>query len=744
MTESQPPSKNAKESRLTLSQLVDTLGAMSDTKRDPELELFELSAGQVLFEQGDDGDSVFVLVAGILGVRVRHGDGSETDIDRLAPGAIVGEMAVLSGQKRSATVYAINDAGLIRLSRSKFAELAEADLADVVAQEVPLVPRWQRLQLVKVLNKLFDNLDVDLIHQLQALMEWQHHSNGSIVFRQGESSDGLYIVVNGRLRVTTVSPGGEEEVLGEIGPGETLGEFGVLTDEPRSATVYAIRESNLVKLTPDVFWKLTRDNPSLIAAITRVIVERQQRMILGRKAPQTGAHSIALLPGSPGVDVYAFARQLAGSLGQYGETVAVDAQRFDELYGHEGACQVAVGDPSFPAIVDWLSQLEADHDFVIFAADDRATAWTSHCTGQADRVLIVARPDGDPSPRAAEAGLEELEVPIRKELVLWHPAGTDFPSGTAAWLETRQVRHHYHVREGDRSHMDRLARRLSGRAVGVVFSGGGARGYAHLGVYRAFLELGIPIDYVGGTSMGSIISTSVARGFSYAESVELAHWTADYKVTDITLPITAINASKHVTNICKKLCDDILIEDLWLPFFCVSSNLSLAEPVVHTRGPMWRAVRASMSIPGVFTPVMEGDEVLVDGAPLNNFPTDVMTDLCESDYLVGVSVSPYRESKRAYDFDTSISGWRVLFSRLNPFSKSLRAPSMFKTMHRAMEINSVHRIREREQLVDLLISPDVKEFSVSNFALFQPLADIGYQTAVEPLRAWKTERLRLD
>jgi predicted acylesterase/phospholipase RssA len=221
----------------------------------------------------------------------------------------------------------------------------------------------------------------------------------------------------------------------------------------------------------------------------------------------------------------------------------------------------------------------------------------------------------------------------------------------------------------------------------------------------------------------------------------MADWSARYKVTDFTLPFTAINNSKHVTKICQKLCLDIMIEDLWRPFFCISSNLSLAEPVVHTRGLMWRAVRASMAIPGVYTPVMEGDEVLVDGGPMNNFPTDVMAQLCESDYLIGVHVSPNREKKRQYDFDTSLSGWRILFSRLNPFSKPLRSPSLFGTMQRAMEISSVHKNRTQEKLVDLLLEPDVKKFSSTDFSAYAGLVEVGYRTALEPLREWQQRRL---
>jgi predicted acylesterase/phospholipase RssA/CRP-like cAMP-binding protein len=616
-------------------------------------------------------------------------------------------------------------------------EPADADLIS----ESAATPGWQRLQVAKVIYDLFGDIDKASVQALQEKMEWQQHSNGSILFHQGDECDGMYIIINGRLRMSVINPDGQQQIIGEVGPGETIGEFAIMTEEPRSATVFAIRETSLVKISPPVFWQLTREYPVLIGKITRIIVQRQQRLLKGITSPRPVALTLTLIPAGGQIDSYSFGQELAEALGQFGSAVAMNAERFNELVGRPEAALTKTDDPNHPALVAWMSELEADNDFVIFAADSEPGPWTLRCLGQADRVLIIADPGQDPAPGPAEKMLDQLDVPVRSELILWHTKTADFPSGTAAWLDARQVHNHYHVRRGDKEHMARLARRLSGRGIGLVFSGGGARGYAQMGVYRAFLELGIPIDYVGGTSIGAIMSANVARELSYTDVTKMADWSVRYKVTDFTLPFTAINNSEHVTKICQKLCLDIMIEDLWRPFFCISSNLSLAEPVVHTRGLMWRAVRASMAIPGVYTPVMEGDEVLVDGGPMNNFPTDVMAQLCESDYLIGVHVSPNREKKRQYDFDTSLSGWRILFSRLNPFSKPLRSPSLFGTMQRAMEISSVHKNRTQEKLVDLLLEPDVKKFSSTDFSAYADLVEVGYRTALEPLREWQQRRL---
>jgi predicted acylesterase/phospholipase RssA len=200
-------------------------------------------------------------------------------------------------------------------------------------------------------------------------------------------------------------------------------------------------------------------------------------------------------------------------------------------------------------------------------------------------------------------------------------------------------------------------------------------------------------------------------------------------------------ASEHVTRICQRAFGDHMIEDLWLPYFCVSTNMSTAEPVYHQRGLLWRAIRASMAIPGVFLPLTENDDVLVDGGAMDNFPVRKTIELCETEHVIGVHVSPYKERKRQYDYDTSLSGWRILFSRINPFQKPLRTPSFLDTMMRAAEVGGVRNGKADEQAVSLLIHPDVRGFDPTNYRAYQKLAQVGYEAAVEPLQEWQRHNL---
>ena len=742
MDQAQQSADASDRSNLTLRQLTDLLGNLGDLESDPNLQVIGLDAGEVLFEQGDAGDSMYVVIAGMLGVRVRHADGSETEIDRLVSGALVGEMALLSGQARSATVYALVDSGLIRLTASTLEQLAEADLEMSETLEATVAPRWQRVLLAGALKELFGDLDAASLHALQEQMDWQHYSNGDVIFRQGDPSDGMYIVVNGRLHITAVTAEGAVRHIGEIGAGQTVGEFSLLTEETRAATVHAVRETNVVRITPPVFQRLSQKYPKLIGEITRIIIERRQQALGHTKSKAPRSLTMALLPADASVDVWHFAQELAEALGVHGPVLPMNRERFDAKLGRPGAAQSSVDDTIAPAIVAWMDELESEYRYLLYIADATQSAWTRRCIGQADRVLIIADPRCDPQPGPAEQLLGELETPVRKEIVLWQPAATEQPAGTAAWLDARQVSAHHHVRYGDSAHMARLARRLTGHGVGLVFSGGAARGWAHLGVIRALEELDIPVDYAGGTSMGSVL----AGAYCYLQSVdEMMQYVVRFDerkvLFDRTLPFTSMMTSKKVTGLLRDYYDEQLIEDLWVPFFCLATNLTTAEPVVFQRGPLWRAIRSSLAIPGVFTPVMEDGDVIVDGGVLDNFPVPLMIELCESEHIIGVNVAPFQEKKRLYDFDTYISGWRILLSRVNPFSKPLRSPGLVGTIMRSLEINSVRRSKREEASLGLMIHPDVKQFDLYDFSRYEDISQIGYDAAYEPLQEWKRQTL---
>ena len=733
-------SSSSDAAKLTLSTLTRQLENLDEHVNETELQLVDLPAGKVLFDEGTVGDSMFIVLAGVLGVRIKQPDGSESVIDKLAAGATVGELALLSGKPRGATVFAINDARLLRLTRSKFEQLSKSDQYELVEMNTTVLARWQRMQLAKILPKLFGELTANELHQIQEELTWHHYSNGDRLFQQGDVAEGMIIVINGRLRVFVETDEGPE-VIGEITAGEIVGEWGVITEEPRAATVVAVRETNVVELSRPLFEQLSREKPALMRNLTRLIIQREQKALHRSGPPDSVINNIVLLPASPTVQIDQFATQLAQALNSFGQTAAFNSQQFEEMYGQAGVSQLAPHDPDYTVVTSWISELETANRYLLFVADPEQSAWTERCINQADRVLIVAQPADDPTPRPAEERLNRLKTPIRTELVLWHPPETERPENTAVWLQPRRVLHHHHVRQTDAAHFQRLARRLTGNAIGLVLSGGAALGNAHLGVYKAFLELGIPIDYVGGTSMGAIMGGLMVTNYTFEEIERDMEWSAKLGILDYTLPLAALTRSKNVETILRTGFDTYKIEDLWTPFFCVSTNLTTAEPVVHRQGSLWWAIRASMSIPGVFLPMINDGDVLVDGGIMDNFPVTEMADVLDSERIVGVVISPFKEKKRSYDYDYHMSGWKVLWNRLNPFAKRYRLPTPANMLIWAMEINGRRVSRDQETAVDLLITPEIEGYGITEYGRWRELLEAGYQAALEPLRAWRQQHL---
>jgi predicted acylesterase/phospholipase RssA len=323
--------------------------------------------------------------------------------------------------------------------------------------------------------------------------------------------------------------------------------------------------------------------------------------------------------------------------------------------------------------------------------------------------------------------------------VLLQPDEASRPAGTAAWLDGRTIAAHHHVRLSSDADLRRLARRLTGKAVGLVLGGGGARGFVHIGALRALAEAGIEIDAIGGASFGAMIAAAHAVGFTVDDQVELARTFASPKrLLDRTLPLVALMVGRKVTDLYQRLYGDALAEDLWLPFFAISSDLTRAAAVVHRTGPLWEVVRASTAMPAVFPPLLgNGSAVLVDGGVMNNMPLDVMRELCEGGTVIGVNPMPAHDKARDYSFGPSVSGFDALLGRLRLFGVRTRAPSILGSVMRATEINSAHRMRlpAYRALADVLIEPPVENVPILAFDRYAEIIDIGYRAAQEAIAA---------
>jgi NTE family protein len=547
---------------------------------------------------------------------------------------------------------------------------------------------------------------------------------GEVLMREGDEADGLYILQTGRLRAV-VGDGNDRRVLNDIGRGEVVGEAALLTDQPRSATVIALRDSELLHLSIESFEEVVAENPSFLRAVSAQVV---RRMLAAQRGP---------LPSRP-ITTAAVVPLHATPLADDGVTALTAA-----LAAVAGRTTVVrPQDRPTSDHARWVQALESENDLVVYrgeAGDDEATVAFLR---QADVVVLVADADQRPGLTAVEAVLAEhrrrIDVPV--ELVLVHPSDRVEPRGTSHWLQDRDVRRHHHVHAGSDGDAARVARLLTNRGIGLVLSGGGARSMAEIGVVRAMGELGIPIDAVGGTSAGALVAGAVARGWPVEQVRAVLHdgMVAQGSPIDPTVPLTSLAAGRRMTDRLRTAAGDVDIEDLWLPFYCVSTNLSHNRAEVHRRGRGWRAVRASMSIPGVFPPVAEGGDVLVDGGLTDNMPVGEMRRAHDGITVIAVDVGVQR-GMNAGDLpdSTVVHGWRLVFDRLHPRRRSPQVAGILTILARLTELGGSGRSTE---MPDVLVRPDVERFPMLDFGRFDELVEQGHREALDTLGEWWGDR----
>ncbi len=528
---------------------------------------------------------------------------------------------------------------------------------------------------------------------------------GQTLFEAGAPADGLYVVAGGRLAVQDAGGG---PWLAHIGRGEVIGESGWLLAQERSARILALRDSELLWIGGEILDRIAAQSPSFCLAIARLCALRLRREHRHER-PVAHASIFTIVPNSLEVDIAELATTLVRELAPFGRVELVWDVRATEQTS------------------EWFNAIEEANDFVVYVAHARPSAWTRQCCRQADTLLLTACAGAPPRPWPhLESGRGAPDT-MRSELVLLH-AESGISGALTPWLSSAPVAQHHHV--AGPQDIGRLARLISHRGVGLVLSGGGARGFAHLGVIRALREARIPLDYIGGASIGAIIAAGVAMGWSDEEMRERYRrsFVDTNPVNDYTFPFIALARGHKVSRLLQREFGQTAIEDLRVPFFCVSANLSTGRATEHTAGPVWQALRASVAIPGVLPPVFRGEEVLVDGAAINNLPVDVMHQH-QPGFVIGVDVG----ADSSFTADAAQGEgpplWRFFSKRHN----GQRRINIFQVLMRAGMINSATTAKQQRELADLLLKPTLTNIDLLNWQAFDRAIDLGYDYACRAL-----------
>ena len=570
---------------------------------------------------------------------------------------------------------------------------------------------------------LFSSLPDATLRQLADNATTVHVTGGETLFRQGEPGDALYLVVLGRLCAVLEREDASPLRLGEIGPGQYVGEMALIASIPRGATIQALRDSVLIHISDQAFLQAVQNSPEAALAVARTVIHRSRP---SPRANQASFRTLAVIPSGPATTerLRTLLVPLAEALSLLGTVDTLDAHGVQTLARETESYE--------QRLAEVQDRMESTNRFVLYAADNQDHGWQARCIRNGDRILVVTSSDGPP---------EELDATLRSlrnreqsmaevDLVMLHPDGQIRPGQVGPWLDSGLLAHHYHVRKPDDVY--RMARLMTGTGYGLSFSGGGFRSAACIGILRAYEEAGIVVDTISGTSGGAIVGALAAMENSIEEMEErFREVTALNIFGDAGPPFVSMLSGRIISESLQEnfYGADTLIEDLPLPFQAACTNLVTGRIYVPRRGALWRAIRASTSLPGVFPPVPFGDALLVDGGLVNNLPVDLIRARCST--VIGCDVSEAGNLEVPPQEAYVVSGWARLWRKLNPFAprETSQVASLGTTVVRsAMAGAQDHRDR-MDAVADAMLIPPVSHMGLldTHPATCEQLFRLGYE-----------------
>ena len=706
------------------------------------LQYHTVEQDEMIYQQGEPAKGLYLLIDGSVEIFSQQ-QRTHITLSHSNSGHLFGEFLLFGNSVRTNSATALMASTLLFWPIEAFTQF----LTQYPQESLPITTRlvrrhaWNQTMQALRLCTLFNSLDEKIVRQLITQLTIHSIPANSLLFKQHEESDNMCIVINGQFEVNALDENQQTYVLGMIGRGGTVGEMGLISGACHTANVKALRDSTVAYLAREAYESLLKQYPLEInQTFVRSILSHTNKDNLGDKLPS--AKTIALICLSPQLELQAFLQPLMQGLNSLVSGVVLTSDIVDQAFMRQGVGQCDFTAEDNAGLVQWLSEQEAIHELIIYCADPTLSHWTRRCLRQADQILFQADAEDTPVLKEIERAMadELIGKSGEKILVMQHQRQTYTPKGTSAWLQSRTVDRYYHVKSGRPQDFERLARFLTGQAIGLVLGGGAARGFAHIGVLKALKELNIAVDLVGGNSMGAILAAEFALQWDEHEMLEKTRHLC-LQGDSLTLPMVSLFSGNVMTAALRKLFGDLHIEDLWIPFFCVSCNISRAKLMTHRQGDLLSALLSSNTPPGLFPPQVSHGDLLVDGALLNNLPVDVMRELNGGGSVIAVDVNEREDLLDNTDNLGGVSGWRLAWGRLNPLAQKVKMPNMVQILTRASMIGGLAQQKKmHEGLADLYLQPPVNDFPLMGYAEAAKIADAGYRYAYQQLSDWLANR----
>jgi len=554
-----------------------------------------------------------------------------------------------------------------------------------------------------------------------------HLRRGDTLIHKDDKAEALFFALTGRFSVHLDNGA---KPIAEIESGVPIGEVAFFAGGTRTASVVALRDAVVLKLRRPEFDELSRLIPNLSTWLTQALAQRLRETISRLPSVEhiVAPRTIAVVPagGAPIPERFLdLLRDVFCSSNQdpANRTLFMREEIVRSALQQRGS----LNDPSFTA---WLNAHEEKNRFVVYVGDGTLTAWTRKAIRQADLILLVGRADADYRENAIERFVDQHHSGDQKRLVLLHDERSDEVSGTENWLSQRSVLMHHHVALCDAIDVARLKRFIDGSALGFVCCGGGAYCSLHVGVYQASNEADFSYDIFGGASGGGAMAAAFARGLPARDIDKRIDeiFIQRKSLRKVTIPHYSILDHKPFDEALQYHYGTLRIENLWRPFYALATNLANATPHIMRTGPIWEAVRASGSIPGLLPPFITDDGIpLVDGSIIDNVPLDAMKSLKSGPNIV-VNFTDPLPANFEDDYEDLPGRGALLMHHMLPFGdrELPKLPTLATTIIRSM-MASQKKLTNVSEL-DLILQPPLPvDMSVMDWRRHSALLSDGHR-----------------
>ena len=704
-------------------------------------EDYAFKANEIIFKKDSSKYCGAVIVKS--GKIVIYDDITKSPIDGFEAGEYFNISSLVFSRKRTFTATAKENSEIIFLEKSKMDSLMENDNEIGNILEKLSVEEYDKGKLFGIFRGLYGNkMDYKSHKEIYRKGKWVFLEDNSNLFNYGEKSDSFYLLVTGLLKAY-IPKKGELIEVGEIYEGEVIGEMGILTNEARSASIFATRDSVVFKIDLEKANEIIMQYPLVLLQVATKIADRLRNVQHSNERHRTDIHSIVQLSKGKNHtnEIIKIGKSLIDSMNKFNRSIVVSSKDVNEILNIESINAELERDKFYPALDDLVDNFTKENRYLLLLCDEEYTPWTTWCLAISDKNIFVVEESVGVSNTELlnKMNLNEKDIPIHlhdeKQLIIYHQSKNSFPSKTSSIIEMLpKISNHYHMSINNKNDSDRVSRLIAKKGIGLCLSGGGAKGNAHIGVYKALIEHNIPVDAVCGTSAGGIVASLIA--FGYDPETIISRLKETYKrksFKEYTIPVTSIIATKKVIQDAIFLGNDMDIEDLWIPYFSIAVNISKSKLDVIDKGPVYKATRATAALPGILLPVIKDTSFLVDGGLINNMPGDIMLKKYGGK-LISVSVSPQEDLDAKFnDFPNQSSYFIKKLLRMNKkFPHEI--PGLSNILMRSIFVASSNKIKEVIDLSDLFLDLQVKDVGLLEFEKIDESVEFGYEYAMKKLK----------